>query len=190
MTRVASASITASLRRQLLVEMATRSRRIPRCRVEGFNNADPHRVGGIVKYGDIIESVTMKEQLDERTGSREGHPESKDADRPAHRPQGRTGQTQEAPGQQPEARYFLPVGRTSRSSTATRSTPVTSSPRSRARPPRPRTSPVVCRASPSSSRRAGQRNTPSSRDRRMVWFGKDTKGKRKVVITPESVSAR
>ena len=70
-------------------------------------------VAGIVKYGDIIEGVTMEEQLDEVTGlSRKVIIESKDADHAsAHLDQGRARQDQEDPGLvDSEARYFLPVG--------------------------------------------------------------------------------
>ena len=42
-------------------------RRIAR-RVGSVHHADPHRGGGQVKFGDIIEGVTMEEQVDERTG--------------------------------------------------------------------------------------------------------------------------
>ena len=75
--------------------------------------------------------------------------------------------------------------RTSSSRTATCSTPARSSRRFRAKPRRRRTSPAVCRALPSSSRPASRRTTPSSpRSTARFRFGKDTKGKRKVVITP------
>jgi hypothetical protein len=54
-----------------------------------------------------------------------------------------------------------PPTRTSWFATATRSTPPTSSPRSRARPPRPRTSPAVCLASWNCSKRAVRARRPS-----------------------------
>ena len=79
---------------------------------------------------------------------------------------------------------LLPAGRREhrRQRRRPRSRPATSSPRSRARPRRPRTSPAVCRASPSCSRRASRRTTRSSpRSTARCSFGKDTKGKRKVV---------
>ena len=69
-------------------------------------------VGGIVKYGDIIDSVTMQEQLDEVTGlSRKVIIESKDADtRPRISIKDEHGKTKKVPGSSQEARYFLPVG--------------------------------------------------------------------------------
>ncbi len=51
--------------------------------------------------------------------------------------------------------------------------------------PRPATSPAVCRASPNCSKPAVRRITRSSREiDGRVEFGKDYKGKRRVVITP------
>ena len=162
----------------------------PALRVGSVLDADPHRSR---RHGEVRRHhrrVTMQEQLDEVTGlSRKVIIESKDADT---RPRislkdEQAGKTKKIPGSNQEARYFLPGGRQHlRATTATASRPATSSPRSRARPPRPRTSPAVCRASPSCSRRASPRSTPSS-PRSTAWcrFGKDTKGKRKVVITPE-----
>ena len=56
----------------------------------------------------------------------------------------------------------------------------------RARRPRPATSPAVCRASPSCSRRASPRRMRSSpRSRAAIEFGKDYKAKRKIAIIPE-----
>src|SRR5262249_50881417 len=69
-------------------------------------------VSGVVKYGDIIDSVTMQEQLDEVTGlSRKVIIESKDADtRPRISLKDEAGKTLKIPGTNQEARYFLPVG--------------------------------------------------------------------------------
>ncbi|MCK7508617.1 MAG: hypothetical protein MZV70_34270 [Desulfobacterales bacterium] len=107
----------------------------------------------------------MQEKVDEVTGmSSKVIIESKDAeDAAAHLHQGRGGQDGQAAGLRAFARYH-PADRRHIcwSTKATRSRPATSSPRSRARPPRPRTSPAVCRAWPSSSRRASPRSTPSS----------------------------
>src|SRR5205814_1453455 len=69
-------------------------------------------VGGAVKYGDIIDQVTMQEQLDEVTGlSRKVIVESKDADtRPRISIKDEHGKTKKIPGHNQEGRYFLPVG--------------------------------------------------------------------------------
>src|SRR5687767_6380568 len=69
-------------------------------------------VGGVVKYGDIIEGVTMQEQLDEVTGlSRKVVIESKDTDvRPRVSIKDAKGNTKKLPNSDSAARYFLPVG--------------------------------------------------------------------------------
>ncbi|MBN1959503.1 MAG: DNA-directed RNA polymerase subunit beta' [Deltaproteobacteria bacterium] len=67
---------------------------------------------GIVKFGDIIEGVTMNETLDEVTGlSRKRIIESKDKDtRPRISIKDDQGETQRIIGTDNEARYFLPIG--------------------------------------------------------------------------------
>ena len=66
-------------------------------------------VGGVVKYGDVIEGVTMQEQLDEVTGlSRKGIIESKDTDvRPRISLKDDAGNTKKLPSSDSAARYFL-----------------------------------------------------------------------------------
>ena len=70
-------------------------------------------VGGIVKFGDIVEGVTMTEKLDEVTGlSRKVIIESRAADL---RPRisikdAKSGETLKLPGSTLDARYLLPVG--------------------------------------------------------------------------------
>src|SRR5260370_2372046 len=68
-------------------------------------------VAGVIKYGDIIDQVTMQEQLEEVTGlSRKVIIESKDADsRPRISLKDSHGKTLKIPGTNQEARYFLPV---------------------------------------------------------------------------------
>jgi hypothetical protein len=57
---------------------------------------------------------------------------------------------------------------------------------SRAKAPRPRTSPAVCRAWPSCSRRASPRTSPIiSEIPGRIEFGKDYKTKRRIVVVPE-----
>jgi DNA-directed RNA polymerase subunit beta' len=148
-------------------------------------------VGGFVHYGDIIDGVTMQESLDEVTGlSRKTIIESKDAD---SRPRitikdgpGPDAMPVKIPGSDSDARYFLPVGsniyvndkdpidageviaKVSRETTKTKD--ITGGlPRVaelfEARKPKDHA--VICEIDGT------------------VHFGKDTKGKRKVLVVPE-----
>jgi len=69
-------------------------------------------VTGRVKFGDIIEGVTMQEQVDEFTGlSRKVITESKDPElRPRISIKDEKGRTMNLPGSASQARYLLPVG--------------------------------------------------------------------------------
>ncbi len=69
-------------------------------------------VSGRVKFGDIIEGVTMQEQVDEFTGlSRKVITESKDPDlRPRISIKDEKGRTMNLPASASQARYLLPVG--------------------------------------------------------------------------------
>ncbi|MFN0250204.1 MAG: DNA-directed RNA polymerase subunit beta' [Kofleriaceae bacterium] len=145
-------------------------------------------VGGYVKYGDIVEGVTMQDSLDEVTGlSRKTVIESKDADsRPRITLKDADGNTVKLPDQNGEARYFLPVGsniyvndgdyieagdviaKITRETTKTKD--ITGGlPRVaelfEARKPKDHA--VICEIDG------------------IVHFGKDTKGKRKVLVVPE-----
>ena len=152
-------------------------------------------VSGYVKYGDIIDGVTMTETLDEITGlSRKTITESKDADsRPRITLKDADGTTVKLPHsttgnvhEMGEARYFLPVGsniytndgdyieagdviaKVSRETTKTKD--ITGGlPRVaelfEARKPKDHA--VICEIDGT------------------VHFGKDTKGKRKVLVVPE-----
>ena len=117
---------------------------------------------GTVKYQDLIENRTMTEVrstsstgITQRVGHRrhrqveEGHaPSAPDADR-----QGREGSRRLSPRVR---------ARSSRSRTARRSRPAKCSPVCRAKPRVRATSPAVCRASPSCSKRASPRRMRSS----------------------------
>jgi DNA-directed RNA polymerase subunit beta' len=79
-----------------------------------YNNPILTDVGGIVKFGDIIEGVTMQEVKDEYTGlARKVIVQPKD---PESRPRisikdpSGSGKTLRIPGTQSDARYFMPVG--------------------------------------------------------------------------------
>jgi DNA-directed RNA polymerase subunit beta' len=69
-------------------------------------------VSGRVKFGDILEGLTMQEQVDEFTGlSRKVIVESKDPDlRPRISIKDEKGKTMNLPGSASQARYLLPVG--------------------------------------------------------------------------------
>jgi DNA-directed RNA polymerase subunit beta' len=145
-------------------------------------------VAGYVKYGDIIDGVTMQDQLDEVTGlSRKTIIESKDQDsRPRITLKDADGNTVKLPHGDAEARYYLPVGATifvndgdfieagdiitkiSRETTKTKD--ITGGlPRVaelfEARKPKDHA--VICEIDGT------------------VHFGKDTKGKRKVLVVPD-----
>jgi DNA-directed RNA polymerase subunit beta' len=145
-------------------------------------------VGGYVKYGDIVDGVTMQETLDEITGlSRKTVIESKDAEaRPRITIKDDGGGTVKLTHDTGEARYFLPVGcnifvndgdfieagdviaKMPRETTKTKD--ITGGlPRVaelfEARKPKDHA--VICEIDG------------------VVHFGKDTKGKRKVVIVPD-----
>jgi DNA-directed RNA polymerase subunit beta' len=85
------------------------------------------------------------------------------------------------------AQYFLPAASDRHLADGARSASATSSPASRRRRPRPATSPAVCRAWPTCSRRASPRSRRSSpRSAARVSFGKETKGKQRLIITPRT----
>ncbi|OGP62724.1 MAG: DNA-directed RNA polymerase subunit beta'', partial [Deltaproteobacteria bacterium RBG_13_47_9] len=69
-------------------------------------------VSGRVKFGDIIEGMTMQEQVDEFTGlSRKVIAETKDPElRPRISIKDEKGRTMNLPGSASQARYLLPVG--------------------------------------------------------------------------------
>ena len=69
-------------------------------------------VSGIIKFGDIIEGITMREQLDEVTGrSTRVIIESRDPDaRPRISIKDEKNRTLKLPGSSSDARYLLPIG--------------------------------------------------------------------------------
>jgi len=144
-------------------------------------------VGGIVHFGDITEGMTMEEQVDEVTGlSRKVVTESKSADkRPRITLKGEDGKTVKLPNGSP-ARYMLPVGanitveegaeifagailsKIPRETTKTKD--ITGG--------LPRVAELF------EARKPKEVAVISEIDG-IVSFGKDSKGKRKIVITPE-----
>jgi DNA-directed RNA polymerase subunit beta' len=145
-------------------------------------------VAGVVKYGDIIDAVTMQEQLDEVTGlSRKVIIESKDADtRPRISIKDDHGKTKKIPGSSQEARYFLPQGA---NIYVNDGDPVEAGDVI-AKIPRETTKTKditggLPRVAELFEARKPKEHAVISEIDGTVSFGKDTKGKRKVVITPE-----
>ena len=146
-------------------------------------------VGGVVKFGDIIEGVTMNEQLDEVTGlSRKIVTESKDAElAAAHLAQGRARQDAQDPERR-ERRALLPARRRDhhRQRRRRRSRPATSS----RKIPRETTKTKditggLPRVAELFEARKPKEHAVIAEIDGIVSFGKDTKGKRKLIITPE-----
>jgi DNA-directed RNA polymerase subunit beta' len=145
-------------------------------------------VPGIVKFGDIIEGVTMLEQLDEVTGlSRKSVTESKDADlRPRISLKDDGGNTLRIPNSEKEARYFLPQG----STIAVSEGDVLAAGDIIARIPRETTKTKditggLPRVAELFEARKPKEHAVIAEIDGTVSFGKDTKGKRKVIITPD-----
>ena len=185
-----------ALRRRLRRQAARQGRRAGRSRASCIAEWDPFstpiltEVSGIVKFGDI------DRRRHDAGAVRRGH---RSLAQGHHRVEGHAtsvrrisimddkGKTLKIDGLATAWRATCcPSAPTSSSTTATRSRPATSSRRSTAKPRRPRTSPAVCRASPSSSKPASPRmHAVITEIDGIGSFGKDTKGKRKVIVTPE-----
>jgi DNA-directed RNA polymerase subunit beta' len=150
-------------------------------------------VTGVVKFGDVIEGVTMAEHIDEVTGlSRKSISESKDADlRPRISLKDEAGKTLRIPNSENEARYFLPVGATIAVSEGDR----VEAGDIVARIPRETTKTKditggLPRVAELFESRKPKEHAVISEIDGVVSFGKDTKGKRKVVVTPDKGEAR
>jgi DNA-directed RNA polymerase subunit beta' len=145
-------------------------------------------VGGIVKFGDIVEGVTMTEKLDEVTGlSRKVIVESRAADlRPRisiKHPQ--SGETLKLPASTLDARYLLPVG----ANIVVQDGDRISAGDALAKIPRETTKTQditggLPRVAELFEARKPKDHAIIAEIDGEVSFGKDTKGKRKVVITP------
>ncbi|MBI5511702.1 MAG: DNA-directed RNA polymerase subunit beta' [Deltaproteobacteria bacterium] len=145
-------------------------------------------VAGTVKFGDVIEGVTMQEQLDEVTGlSRKKIIESKDKDsRPRISIKDRDGNTVKIPGSEHEARYFLPIG----ANIAVNEGDPMEAGDVIARIPRETTKDKditggLPRVAELFEARKPKDHALISEIDGVVQFGKDTKGKRKVVVVPD-----
>ncbi len=145
-------------------------------------------VGGTVKYGDIIEGKTMEERVDERTGARSNViVEYKDLDvRPRISIKDEHNRTAKIAGTEQYARYFLPVGAYINVPEGTTVSPgdvIAKMPRETTKT-KDITGGLPRVAELFEARKPKEHAVISEIDGR-VSFGKDTKGKRKVVVTPE-----
>jgi len=151
-------------------------------------------VGGIVKYGDLVEQVTVIERVDEVTGlSRKIVIESRAADL---RPRitiidPETGEPVKLPDTDVDARYLLPVGANIVAQDGEQITPGEAI----ARIPRDTTKVQditggLPRVAELFEARKPKDHAIISEIDGMVTFGKDTKGKRKVVITPYGIDGQ
>jgi DNA-directed RNA polymerase subunit beta' len=145
-------------------------------------------VAGTVKFGDIIEGKTMEEKPDERTGARYNViVESKELDtRPRISIKDETGKTAKVPYSDNYARYFLPVGAYITVAEGTR----VEAGDILAKIPRETTKTKditggLPRVAELFEARKPKEFAVISEIDGQVSFGKDTKGKRKVEVTPE-----
>ena len=145
-------------------------------------------VSGRVKFGDILEGVTMQEQVDEFTGlSRKVIIESKDPDlRPRISIKDDKGKTMNLPGSASQARYLLPVGANifiSEGDDVEAGDIIVKIPRETTKT-KDITGGLPRVAELFEARKPKEYALISDIDG-MVEFGKDLKGKRKVVIKPD-----
>jgi len=145
-------------------------------------------VGGTIKYGDITEGKTMEERVDERTGARSNViVEFRELDvRPRISIKDETGKTARIPNSQLFARYFLPVGAYINVPEAVQVQPgdvIAKIPRETTKT-KDITGGLPRVAELFEARKPKEFAVISEIDGQ-VSFGKDTKGKRKVVVTPE-----
>jgi DNA-directed RNA polymerase subunit beta' len=145
-------------------------------------------VSGRVKFGDIIEGATMQEQVDEFTGlSRKVITESKDAElRPRISIKDEKGRTMSLPGSISQARYLLPVGANifiSEGDIVEAGDVIVKIPRETTKT-KDITGGLPRVAELFEARKPKEYALISDIDG-MVEFGKDLKGKRKVIIRPD-----
>ena len=145
-------------------------------------------VSGRVKFGDIIEGATMQEQVDEFTGlSRKVITESKDSElRPRISIKDEKSRTMNLPGSASQARYLLPVGANifiSEGDMVEAGDVIVKIPRETTKT-KDITGGLPRVAELFEARKPKEYALISDIDG-MVEFGKDLKGKRKVVIRPD-----
>ncbi|MFK5926350.1 MAG: DNA-directed RNA polymerase subunit beta' [Desulfuromusa sp.] len=144
-------------------------------------------VGGIAHYGDIAEGVTMEEQVDEVTGlSRKVVTESKSADkRPRITVKGEDGKTVKLPNGT-QARYMLPIG----ANISVEEGAELHAGSILAKIPRETTKTKditggLPRVAELFEARKPKELAVISEIDGVVSYGKDSKGKRKIIVTPE-----
>jgi DNA-directed RNA polymerase subunit beta' len=145
-------------------------------------------VDGAVKFGDILEGKTMEERVDERTGARSNViVEFKDLDvRPRISIKDGSGKTVKIPNSNLYARYFLPVGayiNVTEGTEVKAGDVIAKIPRESAKT-KDITGGLPRVAELFEARKPKEFAVISEIDGQ-VSFGKDTKGKRKLVVTPE-----
>jgi DNA-directed RNA polymerase subunit beta' len=145
-------------------------------------------VSGIVKYGDLIEGVTMMEQVDEVTGlSQRVVTPSKDVNsRPRVSIKDQEGKTMMLTSSKTEARYLLPVGAhltVSEGDLVQAGDVLTKIPRETSKT-KDITGGLPRVAELFEARKPKEYAVISEIDG-TVSFGKDTKGKRRLIVTPE-----
>ncbi len=145
-------------------------------------------VGGTIKYGDILEGKTMEERVDERTGARSNViVEFKDLDvRPRISIKDSSDKTTKISKSGQEARYYLPVGAyisVPDGATVDPGDVIAKIPRETTKT-KDITGGLPRVAELFEARKPKEFAVISEIDGQ-VSFGKDTKGKRKVVVTPE-----
>ena len=160
---------------------------------EPFNVPVLSEVGGVVKYGDIIESVTIQEELDDVTGlSRKVIIESRDPDaRPRIAIHDDNGVVKMLPNSSSPAQYGLPVKANIVVSDGQRIGPgdaVAKVPRETQKT-KDITGGLPRVAELFEARKPKDCAVVSEIDG-IVSFGKETKGKRKLIVTPEVGEAR
>jgi DNA-directed RNA polymerase subunit beta' len=145
-------------------------------------------VPGTVRFNDIIEGVTMNEQLDEVTGlSRKSIIESRDAEsQPRLTIEDDKGNPKSLPGNEQPARYNLPVG----ANIVVNDGDQVDAGEVIARIPREtaKTKDItggLPRVAELFEARKPKEHAVISEIEGVVSFGKDTKGKRKVIVTPD-----
>ncbi len=153
-----------------------------------YTNPIVTEVGGVVKYGDLIEGVTMKEQLDEVTGlSHKVTISTKDTEsRPRVSIKDKNGETLKLPDGRGWARYLLPEGANIMVNEGDLVAPgdvLAKIPRETTKT-KDITGGLPRVAELFEGRRPKDCAVVTEIDG-IVSFGKDTKGKRKVIITPE-----
>ena len=146
-------------------------------------------VEGAVKFGDIIEGKTMEERVDERTGARSNVivEATKDLDvRPRISIKDESGKTSRLTSNEQFARYYLPVGsyiNVAEGTTVHAGDVIAKIPRETTKT-KDITGGLPRVAELFEARKPKEFAVISEIDGQ-VSFGKDTKGKRKVVVTPE-----